>query len=374
MTQSSMTIAILLSSLDAGGAQRVALNLAEEFAARGHKVDLIVVSFKGSLADRIPAGIRIVDLGAKRARQAIGAFRNYLKTNRPAAVISIAYQANMLMLVSSIGLRPKPARIVTVHSAASRSFSGMGRFRRLAWLAATRLLYPKADAIVAVSEGAAADLVRLGLERRRVRTVHNPVLRADFKHAVTGTADHPWFRHHNVPVIITVGRLTEAKDHRFLINAFAQLLDRKEARLLVVGEGDLRADLERHIAALGLSDRVAMTGHVDNPYPLMREADVFVLSSAWEGFGNVLVEAMATGTPVVSTDCPHGPREILEDGKWGILVPPGDTEALAGAMLKVLSGGGVDASARAKDFTVEAAADKYLALLAIGEPRPAHFG
>jgi glycosyltransferase involved in cell wall biosynthesis len=137
----------------------------------------------------------------------------------------------------------------------------------------------------------------------------------------------------------------------------------------------LRPEIEGEAARLGISDRVTFTGHVENPYPFMRQADLFVLSSAWEGFGNVLVEAMATGTPVISTDCPHGPREILEDGKWGVLVPPADPDALAAAMLQVLRGGGTDARERADDFTVEAAADQYLALLAdLGVRQNAHSG
>jgi glycosyltransferase involved in cell wall biosynthesis len=353
----------VLASLRAGGAERVALNLAEAFHARGHEVDLLVVHRTGKLLDQVPAGIRLVDLGSERASRAVGALRRYVKAEAPTAIISIAFQANLLALVATLGLRHKPKLIVTVHSTLSRAFEGLPALRRWLLTAATKYLYPRADAAISVSHGAAADLARLGVTAPIIATIYNPVLRSGFAEAVQEKAHHPWLADRKDPVIMTAGRLAEAKNHRLLLAAFGRLLKEEPARLMIIGEGELRSELEAEAASLGIADKVSFTGHIDNPYPFMKEADLFVLSSSWEGFGNVLVEAMATATPVIATDCPHGPREILEDGKWGRLVPVGDADALAEAMLAVLRRGGIDARERAAEFTVERAAGQYLDIL-----------
>jgi glycosyltransferase involved in cell wall biosynthesis len=172
-----------------------------------------------------------------------------------------------------------------------------------------------------------------------------------------------------VPLLMSVGRLTEAKDYPTLIRAFARVREQIDARLLILGEGDSRDEIKTLIRDSGVGGDIGLLGHVRNPLPWMKAANVFVMTSKREGFGNVLVEAMAMGTPVVSTDCPHGPGEILENGKWGKLVPVGDDEALADAIVETLRSGGVDATKRARDFTVAAAADKYLALMEASMPR-----
>lgn len=356
-------IALLVASLGAGGAERVALNLAQAFRSGGNRVDLLVVNRSGRLQTEVPGGIRVVDLHSKRASRAVGALRRYLRTEAPAAVISFAFQANLLSVVATLGLPSKPRLVLTIHSTISEAFDRLPMFRRWTLSAATRSLYPRADAIIAVSRGAAADLVRFGVRARRLATIHNPVIRGDFEETVRAKADHPWLAGGGVPVIVTVGRLTRAKDHRLLLAAFQQVRRKRQARLMVVGDGELKDHLEAEAERLGVAQDVAFLGHIANPFPYMREAELFVLSSAWEGFGNALVEAMGTGTPVVATDCPHGPREILEDGKWGRLVPVGDADALTSAMLDVLRNGGPNARDRAADFTVEAAAGRYLALL-----------
>jgi glycosyltransferase involved in cell wall biosynthesis len=361
---SQRPIAFLLASLAAGGAERVALNLAEAFRSAGIRIDILVVNCSGPLLDQVPSNIRIVDLRSRRARGAVSALRRYVRAEGPRAIISIAFQANLLALAATLGLRRRPRLVLTVHSTISRAFRGLRMIRRWVLTAATRLLYRWADAVVTVSHGAASDLVEFGISAGKMMTIHNPVLRPDFGKAVREKVNHPWLADGGDPVVVTVGRLTEAKNQRLLLEAFQILLRRKPARLMVVGDGELKPVLEARAADLGIAGKVAFTGRVGNPLPYMRCADVFVLSSAWEGFGNVLVEAMATGTPVVSTDCPHGPREILEGGKWGRLVPVGERQALASAMLAVLDGGGIDARTRAQHFTVKAAADRYLALLA----------
>jgi glycosyltransferase involved in cell wall biosynthesis len=356
-------IAIVLATLGEGGAERIAINLADGFVKRGHQVDLVVVRPVGPLVKVVPPGVRVVDLKAGRARAAIRSLRSYIRDEGPDVLLAINYEANFLTLLSSIGLREKARTILTVHCGPHQYIGTLSLRTRLLYLAAIRLLYPAADAIVAVSHGIEADFKKLGIKGESIRTIYNPVLRDDFDELARAEVDHDWFRKAQGPVIVTVGRLTLQKDHRLLLRSFQRLAS-PHARLMIIGDGELRTELEREAAERGLSDRVFFAGYRDNPYPYMQSAQLFVLSSRWEGLPTVLIEAMATGTPVVSTDCPHGPREILEDGRWGALVPVGDVDALAKAMSEILDHGGVNAAERAGEFGVEAAAKKYLALFA----------
>ena len=358
-----LRLALVIASMAMGGAERMTVNLATEFARRGHRVDLVLISKRGPLLERLPADIRIVDLGAGRARRAIAGLRRYLSDERPDAVLSVAFQTNILTMIASLGLRPKPRIILSVRNTYGATMAAMRQPKRMLFEAATRLLYPLADGIIGVSKGVCQDLHReAGVPERLLFPVYNPVLDEQFERLAAEPVEGGFATDQNVDAVVTVGRLAEQKDHATLIRAFAKVAAKRPARLTLLGDGELRGRLQVLTDQLGLTDRVRFAGIRANPYPYMREADLFVLSSSWEGFGNVLVEAMATGTSVVATDCPHGPREILEDGKWGTLVPVGDVDALAMAMLKVLDEGGVDARERAKQFTVEAAADQYLAL------------
>jgi len=348
----------------AGGAERVALNLVEEYDRRGIAVDLVLIDASGPFLERVPPGVRIVDLCARRARGAVGRLRRYFRLERPEAVLSVAFQTNVLTMVAAMGLRARPRIVLSVHSTFSAMLQVQRPLTRVALGLATRLLYPRADRLVAVSAGASEDLrLGLGLPKGAVDTIYNPVLRDDFERSVCQAVDRLPRLAEGEKLVASVGRLTQAKDQANLIRAFAALAKRRPAKLMLVGEGEMRGRLEAIARDLGLADRVLFIGHVDNPYPYMRAADLFVLSSVREGFGNVLVEALAAGTPVVSTDCPHGPREILEGGRWGRLVPPGDPEALARAMDETLAAGALDARARADAFTVRRSADQYLTLL-----------
>lgn len=228
-------------------------------------------------------------------------------------------------------------------------------------------MYPSADGIVAVSAGVADDLAQIiNIPRCRVSVVYNPIFSNNIPELSKAQVDHAWLSRGQPPVIMAVGRFTQAKDFSNLIRAFSVLRKKTVARLIILGEGDLRESLEAVVSDLDLSNDVAFPGFVQNPYAWMSKAALFVLSSAWEGFGNVLVEAMACGTPVVSTDCPSGPAEILENGKWGDLVPVGDINALAEAMAAALdSREHPDVAARAADFSVDQAVHGYLKAMGI---------
>jgi glycosyltransferase involved in cell wall biosynthesis len=207
----------------------------------------------------------------------------------------------------------------------------------------------------------------VGLSRTHVTTVYNPVVTPALLGQSAAELHDPWFAPSEPPVILGVGRLTRQKDFPTLIRAFARLRRARPARLLILGEGELRPALEELVADLELTDHVRMPGFTDNPFAYMRQSALFALSSAWEGLPTVLIEAMACGTPVVTTDCPSGPAEILEHGKWGRLVPVGDAEALADAMLQTLNAPTcADVAARAAEFNVASAVDAYLAVMLPG--------
>jgi glycosyltransferase involved in cell wall biosynthesis len=223
------------------------------------------------------------------------------------------------------------------------------------------LLYPKADLITAVSNGVADDLGRY-IKNREIITLYNPVLNEDLFAQAKLNVDEPWLQGNEQPVILAVGRLEEQKDYGTLIRAYEMIKRVIDARLIILGEGSERAALENLVANLGLSDAVKMPGFIKNPYAYMSRADVFVLSSAREGLPNVLIEAMACHAPVISTDCPYGPDEILEGCRYGGLVPVGEPQVLADAILAILRNRPDTDTAyrRALDFSVEECAQRYL--------------
>jgi glycosyltransferase involved in cell wall biosynthesis len=354
-------IAFFLPSVRGGGAQRVIVNLIQGMVRRGEPVDLALAMADGVFLDHIPPEVRVVDLGGRRL---IGGFLplvRYLRRERPRVLISSMSHANMLALwASRLAGRSTPV-MVTVHNTMSESTgSDWGMEQRL-----LRTFYPWADWIVAVSRGAADDLARTtGVPRERVEVIYNPVITPTILAQAGGAPDHPWYAPGEPPVILGVGRLTRQKDFFTLIRAFAEVRRRRSARLIILGEGEDRAGLEALIAELGVGGDVALPGFRDNAPAYMARSALFVLSSAWEGLPTVLIEAMAAGANVVSTDCPSGPREILQDGRLGALVPVGDAPALAGAMERALDGSGPSRPADAlREFTLDAAVDHYLRLI-----------
>jgi len=200
-----------------------------------------------------------------------------------------------------------------------------------------RLSYSRANVVVSVSQGVSRDLIGcIGLQGNEVRTIYNAIINAELYKLGQEEISHPWFEAQQPPVLLAVGRLSFQKDYTTLIRAFYKVRQQRSVRLLILGEGEERSRLEELVRELGLNEDVKLPGFVHNPYAFMKRASCLVLPSLFEGFGNVLVEALAMGCPVVSTDCPSGPAEILQGGKWGLLVPIGDHEAMAGAILAEL--------------------------------------
>ncbi|TFG53002.1 MAG: glycosyltransferase [Gemmatimonadales bacterium] len=360
-------IALFLPSLHGGGAERVLLNLARGLVAEGIAVDLVLGSSEGRLRTCVPAVRRVVELGGGRMRQTLPGLVRYLRTDQPKILLSAMDHTNLVALFARELARRDVPIVVTVHVDLLAAWSEeplRGTARLMPW--AMKRLYPRADAIVAVSHGAASSLCRiLGVAPSRVQVIHNPIELPAPLQAEPAPA-HKWFTDPGVPLFLGVGRLVPQKDFTNLIRAFALLHRDRPARLLILGEGPQREPLDALIHSLGLESHAALAGFAADPGPYMRQAACVVLSSRFEGFGNVLVEAMACGTPVISTDCPSGPSEILEGGRFGPLVPPGDPAALAGAMGAILERrlepGQLIAAAQA--YSVERVTGKYLRLFA----------
>jgi glycosyltransferase involved in cell wall biosynthesis len=354
-------IAFFLPSVRGGGAQRVIVNLIQGIVRRGEPVDLALAIRDGVFLDHIPPDVRVVDLGARRLAGGFPQLVRYLRRERPRVLISSMSHANMLALwAAKLAGRSTPV-MVTVHNTMSESTgSDWGLEQRL-----LRTFYPWAHWIVAVSRGAADDLARTtGVPRDRVEVIYNPVITPAILAQAGRTPNHPWFAPGEPPVILGVGRLTRQKDFFTLVRAFAELRRRRAARLVILGEGEDRPGLEALVAELGVGADVALPGFRDDAPAYMARSGLFVLSSAWEGLPTVLIEALAAGAPVVSTDCPSGPREILQDGRLGALVPVGDVPALAGAMERALDApGGALPPDALREFTLDAAVDHYLRLI-----------
>lgn len=358
-------IAFFLPSVRAGGAQRVIVNLAQGIAERGLPVDVVLAAAEGAFLDQLSPAVRLVDLRAGRLLRSLGPLIGYLRRERPRVLVSSISHANLIALWAARLARQATPVVVTEHTTVSQATAPGGRLAERLGPHLVRNFYPWAACVVAVSHGAAEDLARTsGIPRDRVRVVYNPVITPSLMAHAGRTPDHPWFVPGQPPVILGVGRLSRAKDFPTLIRAFAEVRGRRAARLIILGEGEDRAALETLVGDLGVAADVALPGFRDDAMAYMARSAVFVLSSVWEGLPTVLIEALAAGAPVVSTDCPSGPREILQDGRLGALVPVRDPAALADAILDALDrpAGPLPPDALTP-FTRDAAVDHYLRLI-----------
>jgi glycosyltransferase involved in cell wall biosynthesis len=358
-------VAFFLPLLCGGGAERVILNLAQGITERGRPVDLVLAAAEGALLDQVSPAVRLVDLRAPRVLRSVGPLASYVRRERPSVLVSSMSHANVIAILAAKLAGNSTPVVVTEHNTLSQVAGEDGWLAGRLWPHLVRIFYPFASSVVAVSRGAADDLARTsGFPRDRVEVIYNPVITPALMALARQQPDHPWFAPGQPPVILGVGRLTRQKDFFTLVKAFAEVRRHRAARLIILGEGEDRPALEALVGELGLSDDVAFPGFQDNAPAYMASAAVFVLSSAWEGLPTVLIEVLAVGTRAVSTDCPSGPREILQDGKLGTLVPVGDAAALASAIRGVLEGpsGAIPADALTP-FTRDAAVDNYLRLI-----------
>lgn len=328
-------ISLFLPSVHGGGAERAMLIFGAELIKRGFAVDLVVAKFQGPHVDRIPYGVRVVDLKSDRMLQAVPRLAEYFAAAQPGAIFSTITHANIAALWAARRARLTAPVIVRQSNAPrAETKSSFGRY------VAGRLIpyaYPHAAGIIAVSAGVRDELLELNNRLDRLtKVIPTPVLTEDVRQLAAETPPHPWFAPDTTPIVLSAGRLESHKGMLDLVYAFKIVRERREARLVILGEGSQRARLEQEVTRLGLCDDIALPGFFTNPFCFMRRAAVFVLASHYEGLPNVLIQAMACGTPVVSTDCRSGPSEILDGGELGELVRVGDRVALAAAIERSL--------------------------------------
>jgi len=393
-------IAVLLPSLEGGGAERSMLNLVTAFLARGRTVDLVLCQAKGAYMGEIPAGANMIELAPTGGLQSrwiaamanirnlsavlrpvvlaskiapeiarIRSLQHYIQQYRPDAILSALTYCNLVAIWAKQGSDFSVPVVVSERIALTNYCLAPSNFRKWRWRylpEVVRRIYPGADAVVTVSNQVGDDLTStVGLDKQLVSTIYNPVVDDVLRARAEQPLEHSWFAPGTAPVILGVGRLTEQKDFSTLIRAFAIIRAQKEARLVILGEGRLREDLQELANSLGIAEDVDMPGFVENPFQYMARASTLVLSSEYEGLPGALIQALACGCPVVSTNCPGGSAEILADGEYGALVDVGDAEGMAAAVLAELD----QPTARdvllrrAEDFSVERAADNYLELL-----------
>lgn len=328
---SHQVISIFLPSVHGGGAEKAMLVFAAELIKRGFRVDLVVAKFQGPHVSSIPQGVRVVDLQSSRMLKAIPRLVQYFTETRPQAVFSTITHAN-IATVWAARRAGVTAPIVVRQSNAPRAEtkSSMGRY------IASRIIpfaYPHASGIIAVSEGVRSELLELNrCLDPLTKVVPTPVLTEEVRRLGDEEPQHPWLQSLEVPVLLSAGRLEHHKGMLDLIRAFRRVRDARPARLVILGEGSERGRLESEVARLRLSQDVSLPGFFSNPFSFMNRASAFVLASHYEGLPNVLIQAMAFGTPVVATDCRSGPAEILDGGRLGRLVRVGDIGELAVAM------------------------------------------
>jgi glycosyltransferase involved in cell wall biosynthesis len=369
-------VCLYLPDLAGGGGEKFAIKLAGELRRRGTEVDFFLARREGPLLADVPAGCEVFAGSGLGIRQKFGPLVRYLRARRPQAIISAMDPSNVAG-VARLAARV-PARVVMALQNTLSEEMRLGAVRRARLFRVARHLFRLADDIVGVSEGVAADAATLvPFARQKLRVIPNPVVSDDLVVKSREPVDHSWLGG-GVPVVLAVGRLHTQKDFPTLLRAFRRVRDARPARLIILGEGELRPDLEAEIARLGLADDVALPGFVANPWAWLAKADLFCLSSVWEGLPTVVIEALAVGTPVVATDCPHGPREILEGGRFGTLVPVGDAAALGGALLAALDAPrrSAELAARGAEYTAARSADAYERLILHGlrgEPGPPPF-
>lgn len=362
----SQPIAFFLPELHGGGAQRVIVNLANEFANRGLVIHLVLAKAEGHYLAKVSDKVRIIDLKVSRLINSFFPLVSYLNEYQPKWLISGLSGANLLAIGAKYIAKANFKTMITIHNDLSQEAKNYTYNRRKLLPYLRRYFYPQADLIVAVSQGAAESIAAaINISLKRIEVIYNPVVTPEISTMALEPVVQARLVNLELPIVLGVGRLNQVKDFANLIKAFAIVKQKQPAYLVILGEGEERPRLEALIKELNLESDVLLPGFVDNPYAYMARASVFVLSSVSEGFGNVLVEAMACGTTVVSTDCSGGPREILEGGKYGKFVPVGDSVALAQAIMESLETPLNSAMLRsqAEEFSVESISDRYLQLI-----------
>jgi len=314
------------------------VNLANEFSNMGHIVEIVLSKAEGPYLSLVNSSVNVVNLGSDRVLTSLFPLMFYLKKFKPDIVLSAIEHANLAAIVSNIMAGNISCVYIGIHTTVSKDLLKDKFFRRKIFSIAMKILYPIAKGIIAVSDGVKKDLEKvLDNNNVKINVIYNPVITPEILELSEEPCHHQWFNQKKIPVILGVGRLSKEKDFQRLIKACHLIMKKYNIYLVILGEGEERKSLEALVGQLGICNFVWLPGFVQNPYPYLRRASVFVLSSQYEGLPTVLIEALAVGTPVVSTDCPNGPREILEGGKFGELVTLENVESLACSIEKAIT-------------------------------------
>jgi len=354
-----------MQDLHGGGAERMTINLARGLADRGHQVDLIVTKGEGAYADLVPKNVRLIDLKSKIPILSVSAMRKYLTEEKPYSVLGVLNQPNVAALVAR-RLSGSKARIaISIRNTLTEEAKNAKSLRMKLMPTIVKAVAKWADAVVSVSSGAADDFAKLtGIARDRIQVIYNPVVDDSLLEQAKIRPDHPYFAEGHAPVVLAAGRLSHQKDYPTLLRAFAEVRKTHDARLMILGEGPDRESLTQLATELGIVNNLALPGFVSPPFGHMGHCNVFVLSSLFEGLPGVLIQAMACGAPVVATNCPSGPFEILKNGEYGLLSPVGDVTALAKNISAALDHPKPPPVESWERFRLETSVDVYEQLLA----------
>jgi glycosyltransferase involved in cell wall biosynthesis len=361
-------IACFFSTSGHSGVDRIARHLLPGMAARGYRVHLLKVRGHGPELQAAPPNLGIVDLGQRSTYACLPALVRYLRRTRPVALLADKDRVNRTALLARAIARTDTRLLLRLGTTVSVNLASRGRLERALQRASMRHLYPFADAVLVPSRGVAADLASFaGLPPALIQVVPSPVVPEALFDAPPPAPAHPWFHASGVPLVLGMGELGPRKDFATLLHGFAALRARRPCRLMILGRGGQRQRLLALAQSLGIAADVALPGFVTDAYAYLAHADLFAFTSRWEGLGFALIEALALGTPVVSTDCPSGPREILADGRHGRLVPVGDAPALADAMAATLAAPPAAQALQqaARPYAVEPAVSAYLAAMGL---------
>lgn len=341
------------------------LNLSSAFADLDFEVDLVLAKAEGPYIDDVPDGVRIIDFGTNRVMKSLPRLTHFLRKSNPDVVLSAMDHANIVAILAKKFADVDAKVLVSTHSMLTHSSIGSSDYRQRLVPFLVRWIYPMADEIICVSKAVRESLISItNVQMDRTHVIYNPIPTAQLRTLSKCDIDHPWFTPGGAPIILGVGRLVHEKDFSTLIQAISLIKPMRPVRLVILGEGKERPKLENLIERLDLLEEVTLPGFTKNPYAYMSRASALVLTSLWEALGLVLIEAMACGTPVVSTDCPGGPPEILNHGQYGSLVPIRDPEKLASVILCTIESPTPSdlLKCRADDFSLEKIAHQYLTL------------
>ena len=330
-------------------------------------MDLLLAEASGPYGALVSSEVRIINFNKGRILASLPSLVHYLNKDNPYVILSAMTHTNIVALLAAKIARAKTKVVVSQRNAMNQANHRFSQLRRPFMNFLIKVCYPWSHAITTVSNGVSNDLIKLlPKEKDKIFTIYNPVLTPDIYEKMEEVVDHPWINswEKDTKIILAAGRLNVQKDFETLIRSVALVRKQVNVKLIILGKGELQFELEKLIQSLGLINAVDLYGFVDNPFKFMKKADLFVLSSKWEGLPGVLIQAMACGTPVISTDCPHGPSEILEHGKWGSLVPIGDIQTMTNAIVKALQKNEhPNVFERANEFSEDKAVNEYLKVM-----------